>query len=481
MCYNSIEKILIIGAGPSGLACGYELLKKDPKKKVILVEKDKQIGGICKTIEYKGFRFDIGGHRFFTKIDEVNKLWHKTLGEDFIERQRLSRIYYKNKFYYYPLRPFNALFNLGAIESFLVLLSYFKQKVFPYKLEDTFEEWVSNRFGKRLYRIFFKSYTEKVWGIPCSKIQAEWAVQRIKGLTLISTVRNAFFGNKKSKSIIKSLIDQFEYPKKGPGQMYEKMAENIEKLGGKILKETEVAKLLTKGNKIKQVEIKNKKGEKSIIEADYVVSSMPITELVEKIDNTNHKVLQAVSSLSYRSLLIINLILNQEKKLLDNWIYVHSPDVKIGRIQNFKQWSPYMLPDLSKTSLGLEYFCTEGDELWNMSDEKLIDLGLTELEKIGLGERNTFIDGFVVRTPKTYPTYDKSYRENLEIIKNFIANYKNLQPIGRYGMFKYNNMDHSILTGFYAARNILNNANINIWEVNNDEEYQEHKIKINNN
>ena len=472
---HSVEKILIIGAGPAGLACAHELLKKNPTKKVTLIEKDKQVGGLCKTIEYKGFKFDIGGHRFFTKIDEVEKLWRETLSDDLMERKRLSRIYYKDKFYNYPIKPFNVLFNLGTMESFLLLLSYLKQKIFPYKQENTFEEWISNRFGRRLYQHFFKSYTEKVWGIPCDKIQAKWAAQRIRGLSLTSAVKNAFENNKKNKKTIKTLIDKFKYPKKGPGQMYEKMAENIEKLDGEILKETEVTKFITQNNKIKRVEIKDKKENQKIIDMDYAISSMPITELVKKIDNVNQKVLDAANNLSYRSLLIVNLILNEEKNFPDNWIYVHNPEVKLGRIQNFKQWSPYMSSDITKTSLGLEYFCTEGDKLWNMENEKLINLGLNELEKIGLAKKHTFIEGFIMRTPNTHPIYDETYKKNLEIIKDFISNYKNLQPIGRCGMFKYNNMDHSILAGLYAARNILASSKIDIWKINIDEEYYEER------
>jgi len=464
------KDVIIFGAGPAGLAGAVKLVKN--KKSVVVFEKGKQVGGISKTINYKGFRFDLGGHRFFTKSKEVNDLWNETLKKDFLERPRLSRMYYRNRFFAYPIKPFNALWGLGLWESFLIFLSYLKTKLFPYKEEKNFTQWVTNRFGDRLYRTFFKTYTEKLWGIPCEEIQAEWVAQRIKGLSMRSAIKNALFPDKRGK--IKTLIDKFKYPKYGPGMMYEKMEENIKKIGGEVLKEREVKKVMHEDFEVKSVVVKDKEKEEEY-EADHFLSSMPINELVKRLSpKPSDKVLRAADGLTYRSLITISVILKSKSPFPDTWIYIHSPEAKMARIQNFKRWSPYMSPDNSKTPLGLEYFCSEGDELWNMEDEDLIKLGMKELEIIGLGRKKDFIDGFVARTPKTYPVYDANYPRNMRIIKDYLNKFKNLQPIGRYGMFKYNNMDHSILTGLYSAENILGKDH-DIWQVNADEEYHEEK------
>jgi protoporphyrinogen oxidase len=468
---NEKQDVIIFGAGPAGLAAGIKLTENN--KSVLIFEKDKQVGGISKTLEFKGYRFDLGGHRFFSKSKEVNDLWEKTLGDKFLERPRLSRMYYKNKFFSYPVKPFNALWGLGIWESVLILFSYLKIKLKPYKQENNFEQWVSNRFGKRLYNHFFKSYTEKLWGIPCQEIQAEWAAQRIKGLSLTSAVKNAIFPDR--KGTIKTLIDRFKYPKLGPGMMYDKMAQNIEKAGSKIFLKSSVERINRENNTILSVEIKNESAETNVFEADYFFSSMPITELIKKLNPLMPEcVVEAAKKLKYRSFITISIILDNPKTFPDTWIYIHSPEVKMGRIQNFKNWSPFMIPDKTKTALGLEYFCTEGDDLWNTPDEDLIKLGLNELEKLKLGVKKDFVDGFVVRVPKAYPVYDSTYRENIDIIRTRLKKFNNLQPIGRYGMFKYNNMDHSILTGLYSAENVLG-ANHDIWKVNADQEYHETK------
>jgi len=467
---NKIE-VAIFGAGPAGLAAAIKLVEAG--KKVTVFEKDSQVGGISKTIEFKGYRFDLGGHRFFTKSREVNELWNKTLGPDFLTRPRLSRIFYRNKFFDYPVKPLNALRGLGLIESLFILFDYLKTKIFPYKEEKTFEQWVSNRFGKRLFNHFFKSYTEKLWGIPCDQIQAEWAAQRIKGLSLTSALKNALFRDKSGK--IKTLIDEFKYPKFGPGMMYEKIAENIESQGGKIAKRHSIEQINREHFSVKSVIVKNQDRGLDEYQADYFISSMPITELIQRLSPAApDEVIGASKKLSYRSFITISVILDAIDPFPDTWIYVHSPEVKLGRIQNFKSWSPYMISDKSKTALGLEYFCTEGDELWNMSDKDLLALGMKELEKIGLGREKDFVDGFVARAAKTYPVYDATYPENIKIVRNYLDKFPNLQPIGRYGMFKYNNMDHSILTGLYAAENILG-QNHDIWSVNADQEYHEEK------
>jgi len=462
--------VIIFGAGPAGLAAGLYLARKG--KKVLLTEKESRVGGISKTIEYKGCRFDLGGHRFFTKSKEVNDLWNETLGADFLTRPRSSRIYYRNKFFDYPLKPMNALTGLGVFTSLRILGSYLYIKVFPYKEEKTFEEWVSNRFGKKLYNIFFKTYTEKLWGIPCTEIRAEWAAQRIKGLSMRSLIKNSLFPDRTGK--IKTLIEEFKYPRHGPGMMYERMAENVQKAGGALLLETEVVRINRNGDfRAESVILTGKNGEKTFF-ADNFISSMPITELIKRLDPpAPPEVLEAARALKYRSFLTVNVILNcPENPFPDTWIYIHSPEIRMGRIQNFRNWSPEMVDDPGKTALGLEYFCTEGDALWNTKDEELMKLGLKELEELKLGRAADFVDGFIARVPKAYPVYDAPYPENIRVIREYLANFKNLQPIGRYGMFKYNNMDHSILTGLYAARNLLG-ANYDIWEVNTDKEYQE--------
>jgi len=468
---NEKYDVIIFGAGPAGLAAADKLVKN--KKKVLIVEKEDQVGGISKTKEYKGYRFDLGGHRFFTKSKEVNKLWDETLGKDFLKRPRLSRIYYQNKFFDYPVKPMNALRGLGIFESFMILGSYMKVKIFPSKEEKNFEQWVSNRFGKRLFNHFFRSYTEKLWGIPCTEIQAEWAAQRIKGLSLTSALKNALFPDKSGK--IKTLIDEFKYPKYGPGMMYDKMAENVVKMGATLLKETEIVQVNEKGGKVGSVVVKDKEGKEKTFEADNFLSSMPLTSLVASLSEKAPKaVLEAAKNLHYRSFITISVILEADNPFPDTWIYIHSPEVKMGRIQNFRSWSPYMVPDKKHVALGLEYFATEGDDLWDMPDKKLIDLALNELEQIHLGKKKDYVDGFVIRVPKAYPVYDSTYPENIKVVRGYLEKIQNLQPIGRYGMFKYNNMDHSILTGIYAADNILGAKN-NVWEVNADQEYHEEK------
>ena len=461
--------VIICGAGPAGLACALELVKKG--KTVIVFEKDSQVGGISKTVKFKNNYFDIGGHRFFTKSEKVNQLWKNTLGEDFLSRPRLSRIYYRNKFFDYPVRILNAIFGLGLFTSFGIVFSYIRAKISPFKKEDNFEQWVSNRFGRKLFQIFFKTYTEKLWGIPCDQIQAEWAVQRIKGLSLFSAIKNAFWKSRNKK--IKTLIDEFNYPKFGPGMMYEKIESEICSLGGVVLKETKVVCIKHANRKIIGIVVTGKGGIEREFESENFISSMPITELVKQLKpSIKPDVLDAADNLHFRSFITVSVILNSDVSFRDNWIYVHSPEVKVGRVQNFKQWSPYMVSNKEWTNLGLEYFCSENDELWRMKDEDLIKLALSELEKIGLGKKKDFVDGFVHRAPKTYPVYDFNYKKNLSTIKDFIGNFGNLQLIGRGGMFKYNNMDHSILTGMLAAENVLG-AKHDTWKVNADDDYQE--------
>jgi protoporphyrinogen oxidase len=469
------KKVLIMGAGPAGLGAASELTKNYVYP--ILIDKDKQAGGLSKTIEKNGYYFDLGGHRFFTKIPEVTELWQKTLGEDFLIRPRISRIYYRNKFFKYPIELKNVLKNLGFLESAACLGSYISSKFFPYKKEKTFDKWVSNRFGKRLYKHFFKSYTEKLWGIPCNQIQAEFAAQRIKNLSLWGAIKNALPFGEKGK--IKSLIDKFHYPKYGPGMMYSTVAKNVEARGAEIKFKNEIQEINYKGNKVKSILIENENGS-NIIEADYLLSSIPITELIKKMrPKAPQKVINAAANLTYRSFVTINIIYKKKNTLEDTWLYIHSPEVKLGRVQIFNNWSPYMVKNKNYTSLGLEYFCTEGDAIWNRSENKLAKLADSEVKKIGLMDKKAKIfQTSYGRYAKAYPTYDPGYMKNLKIIKDYLESFKNLQPIGRYGMFRYNNMDHSILTGILAARNIiLGKKKYDIWDVNEDQEYHEEKRK----
>lgn len=460
---------VIIGAGPAGLAAAIRLTRQG--RKVVVLEKETQVGGISKTIEFKGYRFDLGGHRFFTKSEEVNRLWEETLGEDFLIRPRLSRIFYRNRFFNYPLKPANALFGLGILTSIGVILSYLKSRLFPCRKEESFEQWVSNRFGSKLYNIFFKTYTEKLWGIPCGEIRAEWAAQRIKGLSLTTAVRNAFFPDKSGK--VKTLIETFQYPKLGPGMMYEKMAGNVEELGGEICLESDVREIRHCDGAVRSIMARrNGKGNAEHVAAHFI-SSMPITDLIGRLSPPPpQEVTDAAKRLTYRSFITVSLIMDVEIDFPDTWIYVHSPEVKMGRIQNFGNWSPCMLADPGRTAMGVEYFCTEGDELWGMPDDALVALALEELEKVGLGNRKDFVEGFVARVPKAYPVYDASYPRNIRIIREYLAGFSNLQPVGRYGMFKYNNMDHSILTGMYAAENVMGERH-DIWAINTEQEYHE--------
>ena len=465
---SSEKQVVVIGAGPAGLTAAYELAKHNVCP--IILEKGDKVGGLARTEDYKGFFFDMGGHRFFTKVEEVNRMWRQVLGECFLRRPRLSRIYYNRKFFDYPLKPINALAGLGLWESLLIALSYFKWRLRPYQREDTFEEWVTNRFGQRLFQTFFKAYTEKVWGIPCSELKAEWAAQRIKDLSLKTVLLTMFV---KPKKTIKTLIDQFDYPQRGPGMMWNAVKAEVEKCGGSVRLNANVVRIRTNGKCIDSIVVQSN-GHQEIIRGTDFISSMPVTEFIKNLDPVPPpEVLQAAEKLKYRDFLTVCLIVNKPNLFPDNWIYVHDPEVKLGRIQNFKNWSPHMVPDPTKTSLGLEYFCTEGDELWNMSDADLVELGRRELERIGLTSGAEIEDGCVFRVPKAYPIYDSDYGDYLAIVRDFVGSLENYQTIGRNGLHRYNNQDHAMLTGMLAVRNLVHGENNNLWSVNADQEYHE--------
>ncbi len=460
---------VIIGAGPAGLTAALELSKHQVP--AVVLEADKQVGGISRTVNYKGYLFDIGGHRFFTKWDEVNRIWEETLGDEFVLRPRLSRIYYRGKFFLYPLVAKNALFGLGLFESARILASYLRSALFPSPKEDNLEEWVSNRFGKRLYQIFFKTYTEKVWGVPCTSIQAEWAAQRIRGLSLVTAVKNALLPSKTPKA--KTLIDRFHYPMRGPGQMWETLAEKLNHEGYPVLMERPVVRICHEGGRVTRVMARGPRGDESY-EGTHFISSMPIRNLVNALDpQPPEEVVQAANGLRYRDFLIVSLIINRKEVAPDNWIYVHEPGVKVGRIQNFKNWSPAMVPDPSKTCLGMEYFVFENDELWASPDPKLLELARREIAQLGLVRAEEIEDGTVVRMQKAYPMYDPGWTERVETIRAYAeANLSNLQFVGRNGMHKYNNQDHSMMTALCAARNICG-AHHDLWAINSEPDYHE--------
>lgn len=460
----------IIGGGPAGLTAAYELTRHGVKP--IVIEKDKLVGGISRTEQYKGFHFDMGGHRFFTKSDEVNQLWQEVLQKEFLKRPRLSRIYYKKQFFYYPLRPLDTLKRLGLLESILILMSYLRWQAFPYKQENTFEEWVTNRFGKRLFETFFKTYTEKVWGISCKELKAEWAAQRIKDLSVKTLIVSMIL---KPGDKIKTLIEEFDYPRLGPGMMWSAVKDRINERGGAVRMNSEVVRIHRDGQRIAGVTVRKDGQEERIGGTDFI-SSMPLAEFVKKLDPpAPAEVLNAARSLKYRDFLTVCLIINQPDLFPDNWIYIHDPAVQVGRIQNFKNWSPHMVPDEAKTSLGLEYFCNEGDPLWNLSEAELVELGRKEIDQIGLARAADVEDGCVFRVPKAYPVYDEAYKRHLDVIREFMDSLENCRTAGRNGLHRYNNQDHSMLAGMHAARNLLLGETTDLWSVNADQEYHEVK------
>jgi protoporphyrinogen oxidase len=459
--------VFVIGAGPAGLTAAYELTER--RARVLVVEQHDIVGGLAQTVRYKGFRFDIGGHRFFTKVKAVNELWQAMLGQDFLTRPRLSRIYCRGRFFHYPLKAFNAVTNLGVFTSARVVCSYVWAKLVPIRPEVSFEDWVSNRFGRRLYNLFFKSYTEKVWGIPCSHIGAQWAAQRIKGLSLRTAITHMLFGGSRS---IKSLIDQFEYPRLGPGMMWEAFQSHVEAAGGRVETKTEVVELVHDGSRVERVTTRSN-GLLTSRPVGHVISTMAIRDLVEALRPAPPPdVVAAAQRLKYRDFVTVALIIRQKEVFPDNWIYIHDPSVRVGRIQNFKNWSEDMVPDPSLTGLGLEYFCSEGDDLWESPDEKLVELAKRELTQIGLAQADRVVDGHVVRVRKAYPVYDEGYMSALAIVRSYLERLRNLQLVGRNGMHKYNNQDHSMVTAMLAVRNLFGER-FNVWAVNAEAEYHE--------
>ena len=471
------KHVVVMGAGPAGLTAAYELLKRNVP--VTVVEKDpEQVGGLARTVEHKGYRFDIGGHRFFSKNTEVEDLWTEILGSEMLTRGRLSRIYYRGRFFAYPIKAANALWNLGPLEALLCLASYARARLQPIKNPTTLEDWVRNQFGWRLFNIFFKTYTEKVWGISTRELSADWAAQRIKSLDLWVVLRTALLPHRKPSrrgEVVTTLIDKFRYPRFGPGQMWERVAEISAARGHPVLLGRSVLRVNHEAGRVTSVMTETADGHIEAHGGTDFISSIPIRELVAKLDPpAPEKVCKAADSLGYRDFISIALMIDRPNVFPDNWIYIHDPRVRVGRIQNFKNWSPDMVPDQAKTCLGLEYFCFEGDGLWTMKDGELIELATRELAQLGICSAEEVFDGVVVRQQKAYPVYDDSYQANVGVVRDYLAgDLPNLHLAGRNGMHKYNNQDHSMMTALLVARKIATGSVLDPWKVNADAVYHE--------
>jgi protoporphyrinogen oxidase len=471
--------VAVIGAGPAGLTAAYTLTKAGVP--VTVLEADPEsVGGISRTVVYKGFRFDIGGHRFFSKSREVEELWTELLPNDMLDRPRSSRIYYAGKFFSYPLRPLEALARLGGIEAVRCVASYAKARLDPVQDPKNFEDWVTNQFGKRLFQIFFKTYTEKVWGMSCREISSDWAAQRIKGLSLSSAVLSAFRPQPRTEDrsgVVKTLIDTFRYPRLGPGMMWDAAAQKVTRAGGRVLMGRRVERLsLDRASERYRVEYRGHDGDAYELEAEHVICSAPLSELVRALEPAmSEGARQAAARLKYRDFLIVVLIARDENAFSDNWIYIQDASVSVGRIQNFKSWSPEMVPDPKMAAYGCEYFCHEGDGLWQKSDTELTELAKREMAQIGLIRPGAVVDSAVVRQPKAYPVYDSKYQSNVDVIRRELRDrYPGLAVVGRNGMHKYNNQDHSMMTALLAAKNILAGKVVyDLWQVNQDAEYHE--------
>ena len=471
------QSVVCIGGGPAGLTAGYLLCKEGVG--VTVFESDPvYVGGISRTAQYKDYAFDIGGHRFFSKSEEVEALWNEMLGGDFLERPRKSRIYYRSKLFDYPLRAMDALSKLGVLEAVLCVLSYARAVASPKRMPRNFEEWVVNKFGRRLFRTFFKTYTEKVWGMPCTEISADWAAQRIKGLSLTQAIWRSVVPQRSGArgTLIKTLVDRFRYPRRGPGMLWDAAARHIRAMGGQVLLGHRVVSIqrCMEGPGW-TVTAQRADGSMASVNCDHVVSSMPMGQLMSAVRPLPAAAIEAASKLRYRDFLVVALILKDRAKFDDNWIYIHDPQVKVGRIQNFKSWSPEMVPEPGMNCYGLEYFCFEGDAVWASSDQDLIALATAELVTLGLADAADVVDGTVVRQPKAYPVYDDSYEENVMAIRTTLeAGYPGLHPVGRNGMHKYNNQDHAMMTAMLTVKNIIAGRQVyDVWRVNQDAEYHE--------
>jgi len=464
----SKPQFVIIGAGPAGLAAGYQAVKQGADCTVL--ETEAEVGGLSKTIFYKGYGFDIGGHRFFTKLPEVQALWNEVLPEDFLHRPRLSRIYYNDRFFRYPLRLGDAMFGLRWYQGAEVLFSFLKAWLTPTTKVDSFEDWVSNRFGKSLYNIFFKTYTEKVWGVPCTQISADWAAQRIKSLSPARAALNAL-GIARSRDSA-TLSHTFHYPRLGPGQLYQQMGKAIDGSGSTILTEHNTVSFRHESGRILAAICDTPSGQVEV-QGENFISSMPIDDLIRALSPEPPKeVLDAADGLSYRAIMTANLIVDRDQICPDNWIYLHSPQIRAGRMQVFKNWSPELVPEAGRSSVGLEYFASRGDALWNLPDADMMKVAVQDMERLEMIRGAEVVDGCIVRYDRAYPIYDLDYAAKLRTIRKYLGTFKNLTCAGRAGQFRYNNMDHSIYTGQLAVQK-LSGLPVDPWDVNEDPDYIE--------
>ncbi len=456
--------VAVLGAGPAGLTAAYRLvLRRVP---VVVFEAGDEVGGLARTVVRDGYRFDLGGHRFFTKSEEVEALWEELLGPELLVRPRLSRIYWRARFVEYPLRAADVFARVGPLELARSLASYARARLRRPGEAETYEEWVTSRFGRRLFELFFKTYTEKVWGVGTDELRAEWAAQRIADLSLWSALRAALPGSGETPT---SLIEQFRYPRLGPGQMWEEMARRIEAAGGEIRLGAAVEGLEHEGGRLTAVRAGGER-----MEVSAAISSIPLRTTVGTAEPAPpREVTVAAAGLRYRDFLTVALPIDGEPPFPDNWVYVHDQRVRVGRIQNFRAWSPWMTPDPRRSCLGLEYFCFEGDELWCSDDAELVELGRREVASLGLVDPDRVAGGHVVRVPKAYPVYDAEYAERVERIRGWLDGIANLQQIGRNGLHRYNNSDHSMLTAMRAVENLCDGAGHDVWAVNAENVYHE--------
>jgi len=467
---HKAETIYVLGAGPAGLASAYNLTKQGYS--VVVVEREAKVGGLAKSIEYQGFILDYGPHRFFTKIAPVLQLWDEVLGTDQVLVNRLTRIFYGGRYFSYPLKDFETLLVLGPLESFKIIASYSKSQLFPNRYPRNFAEWVTGKFGKRLFEIFFEGYTEKLWGIPCTEISTDWASQRIKGLSLLKAIRNALLGN---DGKVKTLIDEFQFPKLGSGQLYENIHKYLQRHNQTVLLNTEVVQIHHDKFQVKQITLKDcQTGTEKTVTCDGVISSIPINLLVQLLNKpAPEQVISSAKSLRFRNTILVYLIVECGNLFPDNWLYINDPDVMLGRVTNFANWSKEMLPNEYQTPLCCEYWCNIDDSMWHRSEAELLAQAESELKKIGLLHNEQVSGGFIVRLPRTYPIYAGNYKQALASIQSYMQQFSNLQLVGRYGAFKYNNQDHSLLMGILAAENISTPGKHDLWAVNSDSEYQE--------
>jgi protoporphyrinogen oxidase len=460
------RRTVVVGAGPAGLSAAWELTKNGIAP--VVIDRNEQVGGLARTTWFEDHAFDLGPHRFFTKNAEVMELWRHFLGDDLLTVPRLTRIYYRGKFFNYPLKPMDALTKLGPLTTARSLASYGAERFHKHDREpQNFEDWIVAQFGRRLYEIFFKTYTEKVWGIPCDQIGKEWAGQRIKGLNLGEAIRSAFRRGKSDK--VKSLIEEFHYPRRGAGELYQRMTAEITAAGAEVRLGENVTKLVTEGNRVAAIETSA-----ASIPVEHAFVSAPITAVVEALSpEAPPEVLEAARTLYYRSHITVNLVLDAPPPFPDNWIYIHSPELRMARVANYASFSRDMVASENSCALSVEYFCFEGDDLWNLTDEALLSLACDEMEKAGLLRRTQVRDGFVVREGDSYPTYYLGHREHFGILFGYLSRFENLSLIGRAGMYRYNNQDHASLTGLYAVRNHLGTTNVDLFSINPEDVYIE--------